>query len=131
MTIQERIKARREELDMSQDELARKLGYSNRSAVCKIEKGEKEIRQSLIVQIAAALKTTPSYIMGWDEEASMSAQIADAIGVKRSYIEALELPAADRELIEAYHSADPITQANVCLLLGIKKEGGKSYHSAG
>lgn len=90
MTIQERIKARREELEMSQDELARKLGYSNRSAVCKIEKGEKEIRQSLIVQIAA-----------------------------------------DRELIEAYHSADPITQANVCLLLGIKKEGGKSYHSAG
>lgn len=130
MTIPDRIKMRREELGMSQGELARKIGYSNRSAVCKIEKGEREIRQGTIVRIAAALKTTPSYIMGWDEEESMTAQVADALGVHRSYIESAGLPAADVNLLDAYHHADPVTQANVCLLLGIKREEEKSYHSA-
>lgn len=39
MTIGERIKFRREELGMSQEELAHKIGYKSRSAVNKIETG--------------------------------------------------------------------------------------------
>ena len=38
MDIGERIKRRREELDMSQAELARKVGYSSRSTITRIER---------------------------------------------------------------------------------------------
>jgi DNA-binding XRE family transcriptional regulator len=41
MELYERIKKRREELDLSQDELAQKLGYKSRSTIAKIEKGGK------------------------------------------------------------------------------------------
>lgn len=66
MELYERIKKRREELGMSQDELAQKLGYKSRSTIAKIEKGENDITQSKIVAFAQALQTTPGELMGWD-----------------------------------------------------------------
>ena len=71
MTIGQRIKARREELNMSQDELAKRIGYKSRSSINKIELDLYELRQTKIKSIADALDTTPSYIMGWDEESSL------------------------------------------------------------
>lgn len=68
MTIGERIKARREELKMSQDDLAKRLGYKSRSSINKIEADQRSLRQSKIKAIADALETTPDYIMGWDDE---------------------------------------------------------------
>ena len=68
MNIGERIKYRREELGMSQEELATKLGYKSRSSVNKIENDASGLPQSKIVAIANALRTTPSYIMGWLED---------------------------------------------------------------
>lgn len=75
MNIGERIKARREELGMTQDELARAVGYKWRSSINKIEVNAQHLPQRKIEEIAKALKTTPSYIMGWeeDEEASLTA----------------------------------------------------------
>ena len=67
-TIGERIKARREELDITQDELAKKLGYKSRSSINKIESGDRDLTQSKIKSIADALQTSPAYIMGWDED---------------------------------------------------------------
>lgn len=68
MKIGDRIRYRREELEMSQDELARRLGYKSRSSINKIEKDASGLPQTKIAAIAEALRTTPSYIMGWDEE---------------------------------------------------------------
>lgn len=67
MTIGQRIKRRREELQMSQEELAKKIGYKSRSSINKIELNLYNLKQSKIKTIADALNTTPSYIMGWDE----------------------------------------------------------------
>lgn len=68
MSIGDRIKSRREQLNMSQDELAKKLGYKSRSSINKIEKDGRGLPQSKIKAIADALFTTPAYIMGWLEE---------------------------------------------------------------
>lgn len=65
--IGDRIRIRREELKMSQDELAKRIGYKSRSSINKIELGHYNLTQSKIKAIADALDTTPSYIMGWDE----------------------------------------------------------------
>lgn len=67
LEIGERIKIRREERKMSQDELAKRIGYKSRSSINKIELGHYNLTQSKIKAIADALETTPSYIMGWDE----------------------------------------------------------------
>ena len=66
-TIGNRIRKRREQLDLSQDELAKRLGFKSRSSINKIELDERNLTQSRIKAIADALETTPSYIMGCDE----------------------------------------------------------------
>ena len=66
-TIGNRIRNRREELGLSQDELGKRLGYKSRSSINKIELDQRNLTQSKIKAIADALETTPSYIMGWDE----------------------------------------------------------------
>ena len=65
--LYKRIKIRREELGLSQDELAKKIGYKSRSTIAKIESGENDIPQAKIKAFADALDTTPSELMGWDD----------------------------------------------------------------
>lgn len=65
LEIYKRIRARREELGISQEELAKRMGYKSRSSINKIEKGENDIPQSKIVAFAQALRTTPEALMGW------------------------------------------------------------------
>lgn len=68
MQIGDRIKARRMELGLTQDELAKKLGYKSRSTINKIELNINDITQPKIVDFAAALDTTVSHLMGLDSE---------------------------------------------------------------
>lgn len=68
MSIGQRIKSRREELGMSQEELAHRIGYKSKSSINKIELDIQQLRQSKIKQIADALETTTDYIMGWSEK---------------------------------------------------------------
>ena len=68
MTLYERIRHRREQLGISQGQLAEELGYTNRSTIAKIESGKNDITQSKIVAFAHALSTTPQYLMGWTDD---------------------------------------------------------------
>lgn len=65
MTIYDRIKEKRIELNMTQEELADKMGYKSRSAINKIEKGLRDINQTQIAKFAEVLNTSPCYLMGW------------------------------------------------------------------
>ena len=67
-TIGIRIKTRREELGLSQEELAKRLGYKSRSSINKIELGKNDITQHKVVAFAKALNTTTAYLMGWVDE---------------------------------------------------------------
>ena len=60
------IKHYRELRKMTQAELAQKIGYANRSAVARIEKGDFDLPQSKIIAIADALDVTPGELMGED-----------------------------------------------------------------
>ena len=72
MEIGDRIKHKREELNMSQEELAGKVGYKSRSSINKIECDGRGLPQSKIVAFAKALETTPAYLMGWEDNIDMS-----------------------------------------------------------
>lgn len=62
------IKRIREKQGMSQDELARLVGFKSRSSINKIELGINDITQSKLIAIAKALHVTPSELMGDDKE---------------------------------------------------------------
>ena len=62
------IKKRREELGLSQEELAAKLGYKSRSSINKIELGLSDIPFSKIPLFAKALELEPEILMGWGKE---------------------------------------------------------------
>ncbi|MBF1762673.1 helix-turn-helix domain-containing protein [uncultured Veillonella sp.] len=64
MTLYDNIKTLRENLKMSQDELARKVGYKDRTSIAKIESGKIDLAQSKIFAFAEALNTTPEDLMG-------------------------------------------------------------------
>ena len=66
------IKKRREDLEMTQSQLAEKAGYADKSMIAKIEKGLVDLSQSKIEIIANALSTTPRSLMGWDDLPSYS-----------------------------------------------------------
>ena len=60
------IKKRREELQMSQRDLAAKAGYKDNSTIAKMEKGQVDITIGRLKKIAEALETTPEKLMGFD-----------------------------------------------------------------
>lgn len=65
MPLGDIIRLRREESGLSQDELARKLGYKSRSTIAKLESGVNDlITQSKIKAFAGALNTTVADLLG-------------------------------------------------------------------
>lgn len=67
MTIYERIRDLRIQQKLSQDDLAKALGYKDRSMITKIESGKVDISQTKIIDFARVLHTTPAYLMGWED----------------------------------------------------------------
>ncbi len=67
MDIGKRIRLRREELGLSQDDLAKRVGYKSRSSITKIENDGRGLPQEKIVDFAKALYVTPAYLMGWTD----------------------------------------------------------------
>ena len=70
MELHERIRARRMALQMTQQELAARLGYKSTSTIAKIEAGVNDIPQAKIVAFARALATTPGALLGLGNERS-------------------------------------------------------------
>lgn len=66
--LYENIRNRRNELKLTQTELAKKVGYSDKSMIAKVEAGLVDITRNKIIKFAQALDTTPAYLMGWEEE---------------------------------------------------------------
>ena len=67
MKIGERIRLRREELGLTQEELGELMGYKDRSTLSKIEKDGESLSVSKVTAFAKVLKTNPSTLMGWND----------------------------------------------------------------
>jgi len=66
-TVGDNILFMRKQLGLTQEELAKRMGYKSKSTINKIELGINDIPQSKIVQFAEVLETTPAHLMGWSE----------------------------------------------------------------
>ncbi len=79
LEVGKKIKQRREELGLTQDELAAKTGYKSRSSINKIERGGNDLPQTKVVAFARALDTTPSYLLGWEDDNDLITNIPQEI----------------------------------------------------
>lgn len=73
--IGERIRIRRKMLNMSQADLAEKVGYdtdNNKSTISKIETGVNDITRTKITIFAKALDTTEAFLMGWTDNPELT-----------------------------------------------------------
>ena len=62
--LSSRIRQRREQLGLSQEELAARMGYRSKSSITKLEKGINDLPRAKLEELAAALDTTPAWLMG-------------------------------------------------------------------
>lgn len=68
MKVGDRIRAKRQDLGLSVDELAARLG-KNRATVYRYEKGDIEnMPVNVLEPLAEVLQTTPAYLMGWEDD---------------------------------------------------------------
>lgn len=67
MSLYQNIKDRRIELGLSQTDLAKLIGYRDKSMISRVESGQVDLSQSKIELFASALRTTPSALMGWTD----------------------------------------------------------------
>ena len=111
MTVGERIKLRRLELNLSQEELAKKVGYKSRSSINKIELA-RDLPLRKVELMAKALDTTPDYLMGWSDEVPT---------ITKGDREEARLTEYAKRLYENYQKASPEIQQAVDLLLKADK----------
>ena len=104
----ERVRARRIELGLSQGELAKRLGYTSRSTINKIENGTNDVGQTKVVDFAKALNTTIGYLMAWDETP----------GVFYNKL-VPDLNELETQVIKALRRSDKLTKQMVLRTLGI------------
>lgn len=110
----QRIKQKRKELGLSQEELANRLGLKSKSTICKIERGDDNLTTSSIRQYADALNCTPSYLMGWETPEQQIREAYYKGGIRRTI--------TDREvdLIILYRAASRDTQTAIDKILGLE-----------
>lgn len=109
-TIGANIKARRMELQMTQRELAAKMGYTDHTTITRIEAGKTDPPQSRIAQFAKALNTTPARLMGWsqdkpEETGALAAELLLNPGLAAMFRDLLSLSAADQDMVKALVSS--------------------------
>ena len=92
-----RIKNLRKKLNLTQEELAQKSGYTSRSSINKVEKGLVDLPRSKIIEIAEALHTTPGYLMGWEEDSNI-------INVEKNPPEEPKLSEGDAEWLSLFRA---------------------------
>ncbi len=68
LKLYENIRHYRKAAKMTQDELAKRAGYTDRSSIAKIEKGQVDLAQSKIEQFARIFGVTAGELMGWNQE---------------------------------------------------------------
>lgn len=112
MTVGERIKQKRIELGLTQQDLADKMGYKNKSAISRVERDyEQNLTLDRVALFAEALNVSPYYLMGWEDKEEE--EIKNKLAVSLLHGDKL------KQLAEAYDRADDRTKALVDMALGI------------
>lgn len=120
MEMNRRIKERRLALNLTQEELAQRLGLQ-KSAIAKYESGRVEnIKRSVLAKMAEILECSPTYLMGWDDEQPSAPSYSNIFPLQRTRIPFLGQiacgePSFCNEDRESYVEAGTDVRADFCL----------------
>lgn len=81
MTLGDRVKQKRENMGLSQEELADKMGYKSKTSIHKIEQGITDLPLSKVEELAKVLNVTTSYLMGWEDERIFRNQVVHGVDI--------------------------------------------------
>lgn len=120
MTIGERIKQRRIDLDLTADDLAERAGKS-RATIYRYENGDIENLPTTVLEpLAEALYTTPAFLMGWTDDPHDWEKIGNEEGIyppegyEGSYEDYVKYKMYEQQdaLIDKYYDAHPYDDIN-------------------
>lgn len=95
--VYKNIKNERIRRGWTQDELAKRVGYSEKSIISRIEAGKVDLPQSKIEEFAKIFDTSPAILMGWTEYEERDSKKRYEV-LKTYYISLLGLSAAGRPI---------------------------------
>lgn len=116
--IGERIRSRRLQLRISQEELATRTGYKGKSAINKIEKNVNGIPQDKVTLFANALQTTELYLLGIVDDPDIP---LEKIISPPKVTDFVVFSQEDQILVEQYHKADDEKKRLIAYLLELDK----------
>ena len=129
------IKEARTQAGMTQEALAKKVKGVSAHDISLVERGEKELTQAALKEIAKATGVTQKSLLdavktaGSTKKTSTGSTKKTSTGsTKKPSGTAFQLKAEEKELIQAYREADEKTQMAVRMLL-LKSEGLSSASS--
>ena len=111
------IKEARTNAGLTQEQLARKVKGLSASDISKAERGEKELTQAALKEIAKATGVTQKSLLDAAKGSGTTKKKSSSSAAKKS----MQLTAAERKLVEAYRDADSDTKkAALAFLKGEK-----------
>lgn len=127
-----RIKEARTEAGLTQEQLAKKIAGLSASDISKAERGELELTQAVLKEIARQTGVTQTSLLNAEKTAAKSTaktttkKTSAKSTAKKSTAKAkddLDLTASEKKLVELYRAADSDTRkAAVSLLKGEKSD---------
>lgn len=127
-----RIKEARTEAGLTQEQLAKKIAGLSASDISKAERGELELTQAILKEIARQTGVTQTSLLNAEKTAAKSTaktttkKTSAKSTAKKSTAKAkddLDLTASEKKLVELYRAADSDTRkAAVSLLKGEKND---------
>ena len=109
LKLYENIRYYRKLNKWTQEDLASRMGYTDRSMIAKIESGKVDLSQSKIIEFAKVFGVDPGELMGWDDEQEDN--------VTDQFIQMYAKNNEDRALLEMYHNVPPEVRTMVDYLL--------------
>lgn len=94
----QRIKAMRLKNDLTQSELAEKMGYSEKSSIARIEHGKVDLPSSKVEEFSNVLHCSAAYLMGWEDPVEESPWVLSDIE-KQIIVRYRSLPEGERNMI--------------------------------
>lgn len=120
MTTGERMKQRRKEIGLSAETVAAGLGVSP-ATIYRYEKGEIEkLPGDVIEPLAKILRTTPAYLMGWEDDSVPELNARDRRDIARYMAEMRERLASGEALM---FDGEPLTPEAMDSILAAMQVG--------
>ena len=110
----ERVREQRKAKGLSQEQLALRVHYRDKSMVSRIESGQVDLPLSKIGELSYALDISPYYLLGMTDDPTF-----DHADYSPKPAQAKQAVQPEGKLYKAYRNASGKTQQAVCLLLDI------------